>query len=208
MARTSRGAASRSTSRREALFDAVIESVGINGYDRASLRDIAARAGMTHAGLLNHFASKEELLIAAIEGIDARERDEMAKIIAAGATDREVIEALVASRTGDLDRERHWLSLMVAAGQRNHPAHDYFQQRHAQLREQLARFAQDPSTRNVGRFDPDTRATLYMAVLDGLRLQWLFNPEAPVAAAAGSFAELILVERESPSVRTDLVGDN
>jgi hypothetical protein len=38
------------------------------GYQRATLRDIASRAGVTHGSVLRHFGSKEELFLAAMPG--------------------------------------------------------------------------------------------------------------------------------------------
>jgi len=150
---------------------------------------------MTHAGLLSHFSSKEELLLAAVRGVEEREHEETKRIIAGGASDREVIESLVAQHTQDLARERHWLALVVAASEPGHPAHEYFRQRHEHLRAQVEGFAQDPAARTIGQYDPETRATLYMAVMDGLRLQWIINPSTDVVSAAGRFADLILRSR-------------
>lgn len=89
---------------------------------------------------------------------DEREHAETRRIIADGASDREVIEALVAQHTSNLARERHWLSLVVAASEPSHPAHEYFRQRHDQLRLQVEAFAKDPAARTIGQYDPDTRA--------------------------------------------------
>lgn len=148
------GKAQRATSRRADLFDAVIESVGTHGFERASLRDIATRAGMSHAGLLRHFASKEALLDAALVGVEDRERAEIGAIIAGGATDREVFEALARYGTQDRMRTRHWLTIVVAASDPDHPAHDYFRQRHDRFRAQVAAFADAPETRAVGNSTP------------------------------------------------------
>ena len=185
----------RSTSRRDALYDAVIESVGLHGYERASLRDIASRAGMSHAGLLTHFATKESLLLAALEDAETRDREEVESLVASGATDREVIEALMRRTTRDRARSRQWLALVVAASDPDHPAHAYFTARHERFRRQVETVAARPGNRTVGRFDPQTRATLFMAMLDGLRLEWLMSPDADVVSAAGRFTELILVPR-------------
>jgi hypothetical protein len=135
-----------------------------------------------------------------VKDTDEREHAETRRIIADGASDREVIEALVAQHTSNLARERHWLSLVVAASEPSHPAHEYFRQRHDQLRLQVEAFAKDPAARTIGQYDPDTRATLYMAVLDGLRLQWIINPSIDVVSAAGRFADLILLNRADGTI--------
>ena len=40
----------------------------------------------------------------------------------------------------------------------------------------------------------------YMAVLDGLRLQWIINPSIDVVSAAGRFADLILLNRADGTI--------
>lgn len=56
-------------------------------------------------------------------------------------------------------------------------------------------FSQRTDTRTVGEFDPSTRATLMLAVVDGLRLQWPIDPTIDVSTAASRFSDLILGPR-------------
>jgi AcrR family transcriptional regulator len=39
------------------------------GYEHATVREIAARAGVTHGSVMRHFGTKEELFVAAIPGV-------------------------------------------------------------------------------------------------------------------------------------------
>jgi len=59
-------------------------------YERASLRDIAARANVTHAALLRHFATKDELLLAALAQRDADD-SELARRIMESKVPREQV---------------------------------------------------------------------------------------------------------------------
>jgi AcrR family transcriptional regulator len=52
---------------REAILRAAVELFGSRGYDSVSLRDVTAEVGLKPTALYNHFRSKEELLIAAID---------------------------------------------------------------------------------------------------------------------------------------------
>lgn len=90
-----------------------------------------------------------------------------------------------------------WLTVAVAvaASDPEHPAHTYFRRRHDRFRAQVAEFASKPDARNVGMYDPETRAVLYMAVLDGLRLEWLIDPTIDVGQAARRFSDLVLQAR-------------
>ncbi len=51
---------------RAALIEAAATVIGEKGYDRASLEEIAARAGMTRGAVYGNFKNKEELFLAII----------------------------------------------------------------------------------------------------------------------------------------------
>ncbi|MEJ2854203.1 MULTISPECIES: TetR/AcrR family transcriptional regulator [unclassified Saccharothrix] len=53
---------------RAAILDAARAAFAEAGYDRATIRDIAGRAGVTHGLVMRHFGSKEQLFIAAVPG--------------------------------------------------------------------------------------------------------------------------------------------
>ncbi len=56
--RTERGEATRA-----ALFDAAIELMGEQGYGATTLRQVAARAGVTHAVMYRYFPSKRAIVM-------------------------------------------------------------------------------------------------------------------------------------------------
>ena len=53
----------RTAQRRRAVLEAALAVFSERGFNKASLTEIADRAGMTHAGVLHHFGSKEQLLV-------------------------------------------------------------------------------------------------------------------------------------------------
>ena len=53
---------------RAAILDAAREVFAERGYARATIREIARRAGVTHGLVMRHFGSKEQLLIEALPG--------------------------------------------------------------------------------------------------------------------------------------------
>jgi AcrR family transcriptional regulator len=59
--------APRQNSRRQLVLDAAASLLAERGYHGTSIRDIAARAGMTPAAIYSHFVSKAELLVAVYE---------------------------------------------------------------------------------------------------------------------------------------------
>lgn len=53
---------------RAAILEAAGEVFNERGYARATIREIARRAGVTHGLVMRHFGSKEQLLLAALPG--------------------------------------------------------------------------------------------------------------------------------------------
>lgn len=57
----------KSENRRESIISASIDLFYQHGYQKASLRDIAQRVGVTQAAIYYHFSCKEEILLTIIE---------------------------------------------------------------------------------------------------------------------------------------------
>src|ERR1035437_3952963 len=53
--------------RREEILQAGMTTFGAKGYYNGSLVEIAEKVGITHAGVLHHFGSKDHLLIEVLE---------------------------------------------------------------------------------------------------------------------------------------------
>lgn len=79
---------------RQAIVDAAAAAFAEYGYQRATLRDIAARAGVTHGLVTRHFGTKEQLFLAAVPGtrdlahVAEGPLDTLPERIAAGYVDR------------------------------------------------------------------------------------------------------------------------
>src|SRR6476661_10532002 len=65
--------AERWAAARDRVVLAALRAYATNGYSGSSLAGIAAAAGLTTAGLLHHFPSKEELLIAVLQERDRQD---------------------------------------------------------------------------------------------------------------------------------------
>src|SRR3954468_8724624 len=62
----SRGGYAKGRATREEILDSAMRLFGEVGYRTASLREISARVGISHPGLLHHFPSKAALLEAVL----------------------------------------------------------------------------------------------------------------------------------------------
>lgn len=153
---------------------------GESGYRGASLRDIAARCGISHPGLLHHFPTKEALLLAVLE---QRDEADQARMSGAGSRGVDTLR-----RTVDLVRvnsERRGIVELFAvvsaeATAPDHPAHDYFVARYDRSVDVTAaayREAQEDGHLLAG-VDPVTAGRQLIAVMDGLQVQWLLSDGA------------------------------
>lgn len=85
-ARPKRGRIGRtpgSPQNREAIRAAALEQFTKHGYDRATIRDIAAAAGVDPALVLHYFGSKDQLLVAALE-FPVNPRELVSELLAGG----------------------------------------------------------------------------------------------------------------------------
>ena len=178
-AATPRGYA-RGRATREEILEAALVLFGEVGYPTASLREIAARVGISHPGLLHHFPSKAALLEAVLQ-----RRDEVDE--AAMQDDLERIgflEALVrvvernAARPGIVEL---FATLSAEATAPTHPAHAYFQRRYARVLATATTVFEQHRTAGTLRPDvePCSAARRLVAVMDGLQVQWLLGAGCP-----------------------------
>ncbi|MGH1564080.1 TetR/AcrR family transcriptional regulator [Mumia sp. DW29H23] len=95
--RTTQG--ERSRLMRQRLLEATVESLVELGWSGTSTTVVSQRAGVSRGAQLHHFPSKQALVIAAVEHLTERRRDEMATSVAnlpqEGRT-RAVLDALAA----------------------------------------------------------------------------------------------------------------
>jgi len=165
--------------RREDILSAAAVVYGEVGYHGASMREIAKRVGMSHAGLLYYFPSKEALLAAVLERRDAED------------SEREQL-----SSPPGLDVLRHYLALAshnvrhpgivdlytrlaAEAVTPDHPAHEYFRRHYHDARTGILDTFRVLAERGQLRpdIDPELATVTFIALMDGLQVQWLTTPD-------------------------------
>jgi AcrR family transcriptional regulator len=63
----------RDHARRAALLDAVVADCAAHGLGQRSLREIAEHVGTSHRMLLHHFGSRDALVVAVVQAVEARQ---------------------------------------------------------------------------------------------------------------------------------------
>jgi AcrR family transcriptional regulator len=69
---------------RDRLLAAAVDHVAGHGVAGLSLRELAAAIGTSHRMLIHHFGSKEGLLVEVVRVVEARQREALADLTAAG----------------------------------------------------------------------------------------------------------------------------
>ncbi|MGR0318217.1 TetR/AcrR family transcriptional regulator [Agromyces sp. ZXT2-3] len=185
-----RGPYSTTPARRAEIVRAALASFAEHGYERASIRDIAARANVTHAALLRHFASKDELLLAALAQRDADDEQLAMRLMQSKAPAERVLSSVFAEEFAHPDRQRNWLAITVAATNPDHPAHEFFIARRERMRSHF-------SSGRLGTADDgeeltaDEKVTMMLAMIDGLRIQALLDPSRETLPLLETFMRLI-----------------
>lgn len=193
-----RGPYAKTAARRAEIVRAARDSFAERGYAKASLRDIAERVGITHAGLLHHFRDKDELLAEVLAQRDSEEwSDGVAQV---DSPDRlpPYLGELIRHHQKAPELMRLWIELAAAASRPDHPAHGYFVERYARGRAQFADGFADESARASlrGGLSPESAAMLFHAVLNGLQLQWVLDQELDIVGPVTDFVRLLFEEAD------------
>ncbi|WP_166793322.1 TetR/AcrR family transcriptional regulator [Cryobacterium lactosi] len=175
-ARTARGPYAKTATVRRKIIEACLEVFNESGYRAMTVKAVAERAGMSQRGLVHHFATKEALLFAVLEARDQADSEGAPELGSARALSSVLTKHFENMHKGTL-LELHTV-LAAEAISRDHPAHEYYSNRYAELRFYLT--AAFDALQADGLFDPkansSTLASMIIGLMDGLQVQWLYDP--------------------------------
>lgn len=178
--------------KRREIVAAAAEVFGSKGSVHGTLADIAERVGMTHAGILHHFGSKEQLML---EVLSFRDESDLAELSGTHVRPTGIAYFRHLIRMSFHNAQRAGLVQLYAvlsaeSVTEGHAARGYFEQRFRDLRDEgIAAFRELCAERGIA--EPDTverAATSIYAIMDGLQVQWLLDPERVDLGETGSFA--------------------
>lgn len=183
----SRGAYAKTEARRSEILRIALEAFSVSGFHGSSLREIADAAGLSQAGVLHHFNSKEALLAAVLAEKDAVSVSHFEE--AGGVRFLDALRGVVAENLAQPGLIRLFTTLSAEAINDSHPAHAYFQARYTAARMLFAASLKQGQV--DGDVDPDLdvdlAAALLIAIMDGLQMQWLLNEDFDMLAAFDAF---------------------
>ncbi len=177
-----RGAYAKSAERRRTILATALEVFAEAGFRGASIREIAARVGMTDTGVLHHFGGKGKLLL---EVVKQKEEED------AGTLRDAYLRDLVARNSARRGTVQLFTTLSAESTDPDHPAHEHFVNRYDAVRRLMAQrlAAEHDAGRMRAGIDPDTAARITVAVMDGLQIQWLLDPDLEMEAAYNDFID-------------------
>jgi AcrR family transcriptional regulator len=172
--------AERTQQRKAQIIREAIRYFGQDGYHGARLADIAQAAGVTEPGLLHHFPTKAHLLM---EVLAERDRIDHARFDPAQQSETKSpllpLQELVKYNETVPGLVQLFTVLVAESIDKKHPAHDFFRQRYQNIREQDIRALREAQARGEIRSDipAEDLVSLLFAMMDGLQVQWLYEPE-------------------------------
>jgi AcrR family transcriptional regulator len=172
--------AERTRLRKEKVIRAAIRFFGQNGYHGARLADIAKTAGVTEPGLLHHYPTKVQLLMDVLAERDRLARERFDPSGRGGPGDLLAsLQALVEYNQTVPGLVQLFTVLVAESIDVKHPGHEFFMQRYRNVRqESLAAFRQAQARGEIRADIPaEDLVVLVYALMDGLQIQWLFEPD-------------------------------
>ena len=172
--------AERTQQRKEQVIHEAIRFFGQYGFHGARLADIAKAAGVTEPGLLHHFPSKEYLLMEVLAERDRLDRERFDPAIHAEVGDPlNSLQQLVEHNETVPGLVQLFTVLVAESIDEQHPGHDFFRRRYQDVRDQTIDVLRKAQARAEIRNDIPAEDLVIMlfAMMDGLQIQWLYEPE-------------------------------
>jgi AcrR family transcriptional regulator len=182
---------------RERLVRAAMQAFADRGYRGTSLDAVAAEAGVTRQGLLHYFPSKTDLLIAVLEQRDDDDRQFSATFAQRGQADlASSLIALLRRSAAQPELARLFAVSAAESVQPDHPAHEYFRRRYEHVRGEMAEAIRREQARGriAGDVDVESLTVALLALLAGLNLHRLLQPDIDASSALAGILGLITEE--------------
>lgn len=190
-----RGPYAKTTAVRRRILDAALAEFGDTGYYGTTMTQVAARAELSLTGLLHHFPTKDDLVIAALDHRSAN----YAELLRAEDDDR--------SGTPDpVQRLRRMVEVVLAEEQQpglleltcvlsgeatapGHPAHLHYKEQVRDLRAFFTGIFRGCAERDLltSETTPELLSVQFTSLITGAQQQWLYTRDFDVADALRAF---------------------
>ena len=172
--------ADRTRASREKIIHSATEAFAQKGFRGAKMADIAKAANLTEPGLLHHFPNKTHLLMEVLKERDRIDSERIRTTLQKNGNHFLDAGIELVEHNQTVPGLVQLFNLMVAESiSPEHPAHEFFIERYQRTRgEWVHAIAQVQEAGEIRSDIPaETLAILSFAVMDGLQVQWLMEPE-------------------------------
>lgn len=181
------------------ILEVATKLLGEYGFQGTTLARVADQVGLTEPGVLHYFPSKVDLLQGVLEYHEQKDIEKYMEVIGDQKNNPEelfkLLEELVAENEKIPGLIQLFTVLVSESIRSDHPSHDFFVERYRQGREMyIKQFFNLHETNLRPDVDLNEMATLIMAVMDGLQIQWLLDPEKVDMGASFNLFSKIVVE--------------
>jgi len=189
----------RGLARQDQILDVAFELFATIGVRSTTVAAVAQKVGMSEAGVLHHFASKDDLLLAVLARADASLADTEAWLAAPGggleSLRRLPATALILASQPMLARLRTVVTAESVV--QDGTARRYVTERTRQIRDVMAGVLAEGVRRKELAPDIDVkgRAAEIIAFMEGIQIEWLLEPEAiDLVAAYESYISSLITQ--------------
>ena len=172
--------AERTRASREKIIRAATAAFAHKGFRGAKMVDIAKAADLTEPGLLHHFPNKTHLLMEVLKERDRIDSERMRATLQKNGNHFLDAGIELVEHNQTVPGLVQLFNLMVAESvSPDHPAHGFFVERYQRERGHWVHAIAQAQQAGEVRSDisPDTLVALIFAMMDGLQVQWLLEPE-------------------------------
>lgn len=195
---------SQRRNRKSEILQYASEHFAQHGFRGATLSSIADSVGLTEPGLLHYFPSKVELLQEVLAYRDRTDREKYQAIIAQDAAPLlDALQDLVAANQHRPGLVQLFTVMVAESITADHPSHDFFVQRYRKIKGDLFEYLSGYFQREGLHQDVDLAqlAAVIFAVMDGLQVQWLLDPEnVNMTAAFELFTAMVQAYLGNPDI--------
>ncbi|MEZ5226791.1 MAG: TetR/AcrR family transcriptional regulator [Acidimicrobiales bacterium] len=164
--------------KRQEILEVALSLIAEQGFRGSTLREIAQAVGLSNAGVLHYFASKEDLFAEVLRPHRV--------LLDASTADSVRLDDFISTISANADVPglvQLYVSLSAEATHAEHGAHDFFAARFERvgvmLSDAIAQAIEQGAVRSD--IDPERLARLLIAAADGLQTQWLIRGDVDMA---------------------------
>lgn len=185
--------------RKEEIVEKATHLFAEYGFQGTTFSQLAEAVELTEPGVLHYFPSKVHLLQGVLEYRDQKDAEKYSKMIEAEKNNTaelfDLLEDLVTQNAKIPGLIQLFTVLVSESIRGDHPSHDFFVNRYRRIREiYVKQFFPLLKTKIRPDVDLDELASLSMAVMDGLQIQWLLDPRKVNMVATFKLFSRIVVE--------------